>query len=142
MKLIIPVVSLALTLLAGCVSEAQLAANDRAVCTSQAPLPEKEPYRSVAEDDRRAEAEYCIAVRAKRRWDATNALLDMGSSYSAPVYQPTFSAPPSLNSPSVYTPPASNWSGTSDYSRHVQPAPQFMPAVPGPAAGDGGYGLH
>jgi hypothetical protein len=77
-------------------------------------------------------------VRASARFRAEESAWPAAS---MPTYQPTYSVPVTLPAPSVYVAPTPNWSSTVDYVPHVQPAPQYVPVVPGPATGAGGGGL-
>ncbi len=53
-----------------------------------------------------------------------------------PTCQPAYPQPTVLPAPSVYVAPTPNWSGTVDDTRHVQPAPVFVPVVPTPLTPD------
>ncbi len=117
-------------------SQAELRASDLAACEGQ--------YERQFDVTDHLGVEFCVEARERQRWDRTNALLDMGSSInsSMPVYHPVYSPPIALPAPSVYVAPTPNWSDTTNYMPHVQPAPQYVPVSPGPATGAGGWGLN
>ena len=119
-----------------------------------APMPQYAPYRTVAQDCGGRNLPPDVYRECANTVEVGNSIrADMRARYRAeesaagpvpwtPTYQPTYTVPATLPAPSVYVAPTPVWSGTTDYVPHVQPAPQYVPVVPGPATGAGGWGLN